>query len=150
MVQLIKSFLLMEEMNAFLRSKKILKVESQMVSDEQGAFWCFCVRYLLGSLPASRANSATRKKEKVDYKEVLDTAAFDRFSEMRVIRKQIAQDEAIPAYAVFTDAELAELAKMEGVLSLAKMKTVKGIGEKKIEKYGQQFLPKPVTNEASK
>lgn len=67
-----------------------------------------------------------------------------------LIRKQIAKDEAIPAYAVFTDAELAELAKMEGVLSLAKMKTVKGIGEKKIEKYGQHFLPKPVTNEASK
>ena len=32
---------------------------------------------------------------------------------MRKLRKQIAESEAVPAYAVFTDAELAEMAKLE-------------------------------------
>jgi superfamily II DNA helicase RecQ len=58
---------------------------------------------------------------------------------MREIRKRLAAEESLPAYAIFTDEELANLAKIED-LTLAKMKSVKGIGEKKIEKYGRSFL----------
>ena len=128
-----------EEMNRFLRSKKILQVQNHIVNSDQGAFWCFCVKYL-------DEYSTERKKEKVDYREQLDEASFKRFSEMRKIRKQVAEEEAIPAYAVFTNEELAELAKIEG-LTEAKMKSVKGIGGKKVEKYGHHFLSKPPQDE---
>ena len=47
---------------------------------------------------------------------------------------------------VFTNEELAELAKIEG-LTEAKMKSVKGIGQKKVEKYGHHFLPKSPQDE---
>ena len=100
---------------------------------DSGAAWSFCITYLEEGFTKSKG------KAKVDYKEVLDAESFDRFSQMRVIRKKIAQEEAIPAYAVFTDAELGALAKVEE-LSFAKMKTIKGIGEKKIEKYGKHFI----------
>ncbi|MCB9267772.1 MAG: HRDC domain-containing protein [Lewinellaceae bacterium] len=128
-----------EEMNRFLRSKKILQVQNHVVNSEQGAFWCFCIKYL-------DEYSAGEKKEKVDYRELLDEPSFSRFSEMRKIRKQVAEEEAIPAYAVFTNEELAELAKIEG-LTEARMKSVKGIGQKKVEKYGHHFLPKPLQDE---
>ncbi len=128
-----------EEMNKFLRSKRVLQVQNQIVNSEQGAFWCFCIKYL-------DEYSAGQKKEQLDYRELLDEASFKRFSEMRKIRKQVAEEEAIPAYAIFTNEELAELAKIEG-LTDAKMKSVKGIGQKKVEKYGHHFLPKPTQDE---
>ncbi len=126
---------MLEEMNVFLRSKKVLQTEQSLVNTPQGAYWSFCVRYLEDT-PSYTQN---RKKPKIDYKFVLDEASFSRFSKMREIRRQLSKEEAIPAYAIFTDAELAELAKME-TLSLGSIKKVKGIGEKKVAKYGHHFV----------
>lgn len=124
-----------EEMNLFLRTKRVIQTEHQLVSHEQqGVFWCFCVKYL-DELPGEG------KPQKVDYMKVLDEVTFKRFSELRKIRKVLATTEGIPAYAIFTDEELAELAKIEQ-LTLAAMSTIKGIGEKKVEKFGQHFISK--------
>jgi len=125
-----------EEMNSFLRSKKVLQIEKEFLDSSSSPAWSFCITYLEESFTKSKGRT------KIDYKEVLDANSFDRFSQMRVIRKKMAQDEAIPAYAIFTDAELAALAKIEEI-SVAKMKKIKGIGAKKIEKYGQHFILKP-------
>lgn len=121
-----------EEMNTFLRSKKVLSVEQQVVQSPNGAFWCFCIRYVEGTIIPSRK----------DYKEILNEESFQRFSRMREIRKSLSLKEGIPAYAIFTDEEMSELAKIEE-LTLASMKSVKGIGEKKAEKYGLHFISKP-------
>ena len=121
-----------EEMNVFLRSKKILQVDCRLASEPQGACWCFCIKYL------DDLTSPDREKIKVDYREVLGEDIFKRFAQLRVVRKQLAQDEGIPAYAIFTDEELAALAKVDN-LTLASMRSVKGIGEKKVEKYGVHF-----------
>lgn len=121
-----------EELNVFLRSKKVIQLESQLVAQGQTAFWAFCIRYIEG-VPAQP------DRKKVDYRQELDPESFARFANMRNTRKQIAQSEGIPAYAIFTDEELAALAVMEE-LTLSKMKSVKGIGEKKVEKYGAYFV----------
>ncbi|WP_339133309.1 MAG: HRDC domain-containing protein [Candidatus Electrothrix sp. GW3-4] len=122
---------LCEAMNRFLRSKKILQTESRLVSTVEGSFWCFCIRYLA-------ENQQTDKRRKIDYRAVLDSGSFQRFAAMREIRKKLAQQEGIPAYAVFTDAELAELARIEH-LTLADLRGVHGIGAAKVEKYGAHF-----------
>lgn len=123
-----------EELNLFLRSKKILQVENQLDNDGGGLYWCFCVKYL-DQAPAT----PDRSRPKVDYKEVLDKASFARFSKMREIRRQISRGESVPAYTILTDQEMAELAKIEN-LSLEAMKQVRGVGEKKTEKYGAYFV----------
>ncbi|QQS30957.1 MAG: HRDC domain-containing protein [Sphingobacteriales bacterium] len=124
-----------EEMNVFLRSRKILQVREQLVSNEQGIFWSFCVKYLNQHDTSPGNNSG----QKPDYSEILEPAAFERFKELRKIRLKIAKDEGVPAYAVFTDEELANLSKIE-LLTAANMKSVKGIGDKKADKYGPVFL----------
>ncbi|MFN8349047.1 MAG: HRDC domain-containing protein [Spirosomataceae bacterium] len=124
---------LMEEMNAFLRTKKILQVEKQFYSTAQTTAWTFCISYLEDS------TDVNIDKVKIDYRQVLDAASFERFSKMREIRKRLAVEESLPAYAIFTDEELANLAKI-GDLTLKSMQLVKGIGEKKAEKYGRHFL----------
>lgn len=126
--------LLNEEMNVFLRSKKILSVEQQFVQNALSAYMCFCIKYL--------DEQAEREKIKIDYRQVLDEETFKRFSRLREIRKQIALEEVVPAYVIFTDEELTALAKIEN-LTLTAMKSVKGIGEKKVEKYGSLFTSKP-------
>ncbi|MEO1413407.1 MAG: HRDC domain-containing protein [Bacteroidota bacterium] len=126
--------LLNEELNRFLRSKRVLQTEIQLVQHGQGTFWTFCIQYL----EDNPTKPVSRGRKKVDYKEVLDEASFQRFTEMRQIRRQLAQEEGIPAYAIFTDEEMAELAKLEQRTATS-MRKVKGIGPKKMEKFGIHF-----------
>ena len=123
-----------DEMNRFLRSHKILEVQSQFISTENGAIWCFCVRYIENAIPVPN-----NKKGKVDYRHVLDEATFKKFSKLREIRKKIAADEGVPAFAIFTDEELAGLASLEAITETG-MRSIKGIGDKKIEHYARYFI----------
>jgi len=133
-----------QEMNTFLRSKRVLQTESQLISNEHGDFWCFCIKYLEDG--SGKISSTGRRK--VDYKEVLDELSFQRFARMREIRKRLAKEEGIPAYAIFTDEELSNLAKIEKLTPI-KMQSVKGVGEKKVQKYAQHFIEKDVSQIAS-
>jgi ATP-dependent DNA helicase RecQ len=61
------------------------------------------------------------------------------FAELRALRASIAREEQVPAYVVFSDRTLAELA-VRRPRSLAMMGDVRGIGPAKLEKYGERFL----------
>lgn len=124
-----------EELNIFLRSKKVIQVDQEFVGDGQGARWCFCIKYVDDNTP-------NKNREKVDYKLVLDAPSFQRYTALKEIRKRVAAEDDVPAYAVFSDWELSEMSKIEE-LTLAQMKKVKGIGEKKVEKYGRYFIQNP-------
>lgn len=123
-----------EELNAFLRGNKILQVDQQLADRPGGACWTFCIRYV-----EKRAWQSDKPKERKDYKKALSKEAFDRFARYRAIRKEVAERDGVPAFAVFTDKELAGLAELEE-LTPAGMKTVKGIGDKKVEKYAERFI----------
>ena len=123
-----------EEVNKFLRSHRVLQVDRQF-SAEQGGVWTLLITYKDGDVRLE----PTAKKEKVDYREVLSEEEFARFSKLREIRKTIAQQESVPPYVIFTDEELSILSKPES-LSLNDIKGLKGVGEKKSEKYGPVFL----------
>lgn len=131
-----------EELNKFLRSNKIIEIRKDIVSLTQNAYWTFCITYFPNThfdSPESRKSGLVRPK--IDYKAILDSEAFDRFCILRKIRKTIADNDAVPAYAVYTDAELAELSKFEfDSLSKSKIQSIPGIGEKKTEKYGSKML----------
>lgn len=129
-----------EELNHFLRSHKIIDVRRELAVTADSCFWTFCITYMADTRPqpAADALGSSDRQGKVDYKDVLDSDAFDRFARMRKLRKQIAEKEAVPAYAVFTDAELAEMAKLE-VLDIGSMLKIPRIGKKKVEKYGSAF-----------
>ena len=123
-----------EELNRFLRSHKVLQMEQQLVYGSSGTYWTFCIRYV-----GDQGLVSKEKKERVDYKELLSAEGFIKFSKLRVIRKAIAEAEGIPAFAVFTDEELAGLAQLTE-LTPQTIQSVKGIGEKKSEKYAERFM----------
>ena len=129
-----------EELNAFLRGQKVLTIDKQQVVTDGQAFWTFCVTYLPQNAVGS-AGQGQQRVAKTDYKEVLDEKTFAVFSQLRSIRKQIAEQEAVPAYAIFTDSELSEIAKLESIDMIA-IQTVPGIGVKRAEKYGSVLSEK--------
>lgn len=122
-----------EELNKFLRSHKIVEIEKQLLQLPTGAYWCFYISYVMPSVVEQAS------KEKIDYRTVLSEQHFVVFSALREIRKKIAADEGVSAYIVFTDAELAEIAQLSD-LTLAKLKGIKGIGDKKADKYGKLLI----------
>ena len=107
-----------EEMNRFLRGNRIVAVEKHLINVGNACYWSFCVQYIASS--DSKGVIQGERKEKIDYRNVLDAPVFEIFSKLRVLRKQIADNDAVPAYAVYTDAELAEIAKLETISPPAK------------------------------
>ena len=83
--------------------------------------------------------SVNNQSGKTDYKKVLSEKEFEIFSKLREIRKQLAIKDAVQAYLVFTDEELANIARLPNI-ELGKLISIKGIGEKKVEKYGKPLL----------
>jgi len=122
-----------EEINAFLRGNKITDLERQLIQTPAGVYWCLFISYV----EMSMADKSV--KEKIDYMQVLPPEEFARFSVLRKIRTEMAKKEGISAFVVFTDAELAEMAKMPE-LTAEKLKTIKGIGKSKTEKYGASLI----------
>jgi len=133
----------LEEMNRFLRGNKILEVQNQLISNENGACWCFCIRYIEKVFVPPEG-----RKGKVDYKHILDEATFRKFSKLREIRKKVAADAGMPAFAVFTDEEPAGLAKLETITPKS-MLSVKGIGDKKVGRFAKHFVTNEKTDEES-
>ena len=124
-------------LNRFLAGHKVLEVEQKFFQNEKGGCWSFCIRYI-ESAASSQASQFTGK-EKIDYKQVLDEKEFSVFSKLRECRKILAVEDAVPAYAVFTDEELVGIARLPE-LEVAKLISVKGIGDKKVSKYGERIV----------
>jgi superfamily II DNA helicase RecQ len=124
------------EMNRFLATNRALEIEQRFYQNEKGAYWSFCVRYLISNTGSFHQQT---RKQKVDYKELLNEKEFAIFSKLRECRKTIAANDAVPAYAVFTDEELAGIARLPAI-EVGKLIAVKGIGDKKVEKYGSQLI----------
>nr|WP_319385378.1 DNA helicase RecQ [uncultured Roseibium sp.] len=61
------------------------------------------------------------------------------FQRLRRLRTQIARDQNVPPYVVFPDATLAGIASARPVTPDALL-SVSGVGQSKLEKYGETFL----------
>ena len=96
------------ELNSFLSSHKILTIDRNWVDLGSNSYWALCVNYLQGgSAVPTRGNNVNRSR--IDYKEILTPIEFDVFSRLRELRKVLAQKEAIPVYALFTNEQLAQI-----------------------------------------
>ncbi len=128
-----------EDMNKFLRGHKILEVEQHFVSNSGNDSWNFCVRYIAQGMPMQQQQKTGVQREKIDYRLLLNEEHFAVFTKLREIRKELAERDTVPVYSVFTNEELSQMAQMEEI-SLENVKNIKGIGEKKMEKYGEVLI----------
>jgi len=70
---------------------------------------------------------------------VLSPADARLFASLKALRSSIAREEKVPAYVVFTDRTLAELAARKPRTTTGFLE-VRGVGQAKLDKYGERFL----------
>lgn len=121
------------ELNAFLRSHRVLRVTQQW-HEREGA-WAFNVEYVDGAV----SSTSSPLGDKVDYKETLPPEQFEVFARLRTLRKTIAEREGTPVFAVFSNAQLAEIVQ-RGCQSAADLRAISGVGEARVAKYGAEVL----------
>ncbi|HUH12713.1 MAG TPA: ATP-dependent DNA helicase RecQ [Longimicrobiales bacterium] len=68
-----------------------------------------------------------------------DPAATELFHRLRELRRRLADERGVPAYVVFSDRTLKELAVRRPTTDAA-MLEVSGVGPAKLERYGEAFL----------
>jgi ATP-dependent DNA helicase RecQ len=88
--------------------------------------------------PERTAIARTPKSRGATAIELPDDAA-PLFERLRAWRAATAREQAVPAYVIFHDATLRQIAT-ERPTTLAGLGSVSGVGENKLAKYGQQIL----------
>ena len=76
----------------------------------------------------------------------LDGPAAELFGRLRALRAKLARMQSVPAYVVFTDKTLREMA-LTRPGTMKELQTVGGVGAAKAERYGRQFLAEIAASE---
>ncbi|HAT4315190.1 TPA: DNA helicase RecQ [Clostridium perfringens] len=106
-------------------------------------------RYIdyIGEYPVVRLNQSSidilKGNEKVMFKEKRKAHRVSKNNELfdllRSLRREIASEEGVPPYIVFGDNTLKEMS-VRIPINESQLSEISGVGEKKILKYGEQFL----------
>ena len=100
---------------------------------------------LVMKLPKEETEKKSESKEKKNRRKKGAVAAelsekdTELFESLRELRREIALEEKVPPYMVFADRTLAGMCVMRPA-TLDEMLEVSGVGEHKLEKYGERFL----------
>jgi hypothetical protein len=108
-----------EILNRFLAERRIVAVDRQFIADGSNSFWAFSVVYRDGASASDLTGVSGRsEKAEIDYREVFDERDFATFAALRTLRKDLAEAEGVPTYALFTNEQLAawEAAWSEGLI----------------------------------
>ncbi|MGE3536063.1 MAG: HRDC domain-containing protein [Candidatus Tectimicrobiota bacterium] len=128
-----------EDMDRFCATHRVIHLEKHLVDAGERSYWAVCISYLEPAQPQPGSGSLLTRRGKTDYRDVLDEQEFALFAQLRSLRKTLADQDSIPAYALFTNEQLAAMVRQR-VTSKAAMGNIDGIGTARIEKYGEAFL----------
>jgi len=89
--------------------------------------------------PASVAKASPKQRARAVDPGSWDGVDRQLFESLRELRREFATEQGVPAYIVFGDATLRDLARRRPSTTESLLQ-VNGIGQKKCDDYGQQFL----------
>ena len=129
-----------DALNQLTRHVRVLSIERRFVDLGLQSFWSIIVDYLEGKLEVSSGKVDSKSyRNKIDYRESLAPEVFAVYAQLRDFRKRLAQQEGVPVYTVFTNEQLAEIAKNK-IDSKGALERVDGIGGARLQKYGDLLL----------
>jgi superfamily II DNA helicase RecQ len=128
-----------QELNGFLARHKVVSIDRHLIEQGTNSFWAICVDYL-NHAPGEAARNLNLSRSRVDYKAILPAEEFAVFSQLRSLRKDLAQTEAVPVYALFTNEQLAQMVQRR-CRSKSDMAQIEGIGDSKLDRYAERLLP---------
>lgn len=85
---------------------------------------------------ADAANVPAARMRKSD---ILNSKGLELFERLRALRTEIAREESLPPYIIFSDKTLVDMC-VKAPMEKQEMMQVTGVGENKYERYGEQFL----------
>jgi len=86
-----------------------------------------------------RVTRGTDKEKRADKLAEQTGKTTELMDALKAVRNQIAQEEGVPAYIVFSNAHLADMAERRPQ-DMQEFLLVKGVGELKAARYGERFL----------
>jgi ATP-dependent DNA helicase RecQ len=122
------TLVLTEQARAVLRGEQSVRLRQPAVSAVRG-----------GSRARGRGATGSGTGRAKAPPRPLDEAGLARFHALKAWRAGVAREHNLPAYVVFHDATLAEMAR-ESPVSLAELAGINGVGTKKLEAYGDEIL----------
>ena len=132
-----------DALNAFVAQQRVVALDKHWLDAGLDSCWAVCVTVAAGPgpLPATLklAGSKGGRAEKIDYREVLDPDDFAVFAALRGLRQQLSGQDGVPPYALFTNEQLAVMARQRPTSADA-LRTIDGVGEARVSKYGAAFL----------
>jgi superfamily II DNA helicase RecQ len=117
-----------DTLNQFLKTHRIINVEKHFFTDGMTGYWSFCIAWMDQPVRSEKPKGAA----KIDYKEVLTAPQFAVYSQLREVRKQLAERDGVPVYAVATNEQLAQMVR-QPARSLTALQKVAGFGKAKVE-----------------
>lgn len=123
-----------DSLNEFLKTVVVKKTTPQLVIIGQTTYWSVLVFY------DDISSLENHKNEKT----VIDTSSLTeeertRYEVLRSWRSELARQQGLPNYIFASNAELAAIAKLNPT-TVQELHKVKGMGEKKISKYGEEII----------
>ena len=124
----------------FCARHRIVNIDKTLLQDGQFPYWTVSITYLEPSASLKRSPHPVNKRAQIDYQLFFDKPEdFAIYAKLRTLRKEISDAEKVPAFALFTNAQLAAMVT-EKVSTKKQLATLEGIGEAKLAKYGKAFL----------
>ncbi|MBF0343241.1 MAG: HRDC domain-containing protein [Nitrospirae bacterium] len=116
-----------EEVNNFCLNKKVRKMETYFFQSDGKPYWTILIEY----------NEVLKDEKTPDVNlDEPEKLLYQRFKEWR---KNKAEADGVPVYIIATNSEIMELIKRTPK-SLEALRSIRGFGKKKIEKYGKEII----------
>ena len=76
-----------------------------------------------------------------EFDQAAEDEAYDEglFEALRGLRKQVAREEGLPPFVIFSDRTLREMAR-EKPTGMPRMREIGGVGKQKLQAYGREFI----------
>ncbi len=88
---------------------------------------------------AKKADTANVSAARMRKSDILNSKGLELFERLRALRTEIAREESLPPYIIFSDKTLVDMC-VKAPMEKQEMMQVTGVGENKYERYGEQFL----------
>ncbi len=124
------------ELNQFLSSHRVLSIDREFVQADGHVGWALAVTYETSPVPPGDPSA---RRSSIDYKKELSPENFAVFAKLRDLRKRFGLEQGVQLYTIFTNEQLAAMVEQR-VTSLAALGRIPGVGNTRLEKYGEAFL----------
>jgi superfamily II DNA helicase RecQ len=123
------------EVRAFVEAHEVLGVYEHLLHHDGEPLWAVLVTY------RDRTRPGQARPPQVEREAALEVPEADRalFAALRRWRNERAKRDGRPAYVLFRNAQLADIARIRPA-TLAALREVHGVGEAKARDYGPELL----------